>query len=211
MRKTILLFAMIVVASFASCKKEDTNPTGGSSDDQSQSYFPLKVGNVWEYESTLSKVPTRVKNEIEGQTVINGKTYFVMNSTGTTLKSNYRYENGVVYFVGANGYGIDETKEFVLNDFNKAIGDSIVFEGTNSQGYPSKTVFVIKAKDVTRTIKGVTYTNVIVYDNYSYYKLFGTEWTLFATFTSLYGKGVGYLGGDYGASGTYDLSSYSFK
>ena len=202
---------MIAVATLASCKNEVSNPTGGTTDDQSQSYFPLKVGYVWEYSSTLPKIPSLIKNEIEGQTVINGKTYFVMNSTGTTLKSNYRYENGVLYFVGANGYGIDETKEFVINDFNKAIGDSLVFEGSNSQGFPSKTVFVIKAKGVTRTIKGVTYTNVIVYDNYSYYMFYSNEWTLFSTFTSFYGKGVGYLGGDYGVSGTYDLSSYSFR
>ncbi len=211
MRKTILLFAMITIATFTSCKNEDTNPTGGTTDDQSQSYFPLKVGNVWEYESTLTKTPTHVKNEIIGQTVINGKSYFVMNASSSTITANYRYENNVLYSIGVNGYGLDETKEFVVNDFNKAIGDSIVLEGLNPQGYPMKTVFIITEKGGTRTIRGVTYTNVIAYDNYSYYSFFGTEWTLYATFSSLYGKGVGYLGGDYGNLGTHYLSSHSFK
>ncbi|MBK9246821.1 MAG: hypothetical protein IPM69_01595 [Ignavibacteria bacterium] len=212
MRKNVLLFAMIVVATFASCTKESTNPTSNViTDDQSESYFPLKVGNSWEYSSTLPKLPTFVKNEIEGQTVINGKTYFVMNSSATSAKTNYRYENNVLYSIGVNGFGFDETKEYVLNNFNQSIGDSLVFVGTNPQGFPMKTVFIIKAKGATRTIKGVTYSNVIAYDNLSYYSFIGTDWTLYSTFSSYYGKGVGYLGGDYGASGTYDLSSYNIK
>lgn len=212
MKKHFLYVVIIAVTTLMSCTKQDSNPTsGGDIGDQSQSYFPLSAGSWWEYSSTVQGLPSTVRNEIEGQTVINGKTYFVMNTTGSSVKSNYRIEQNKLYFIGKNGFGFDENTEFMMNDFGANVGDSLVFVGTNQQGIPSKAVFVIKAKGITKTFKGVTYKDVIAYDNYSYFSFLVNDWTLYSTFTSYYAKGVGYIGGEYGASGTYELSSYSIK
>jgi hypothetical protein len=79
------IFSALIAFSLFSCKKDDPAVDSGLKD-----YFPLEVGNKWEfeYDETI---------EVIGTTTISGKTYFALKGNYDT--TYYRVESDKVYFI----------------------------------------------------------------------------------------------------------------
>jgi hypothetical protein len=80
-----LIFSAVLAFSLFSCKKDDTNVDTGTND-----YFPLEVGNKWEFEYDEFI-------EVIGTTTISGKTYYALKGNYDT--TYYRIGSNKVYFV----------------------------------------------------------------------------------------------------------------
>ena len=221
MRKSIVIAALVVMAALGSCSKSNS-PVAVAPDveiDQSQSYFPMKVGYWWQYEYSFSAVPDTVKYFIAGTEVKNGKTYYdyALSDAGNENSSLYcRYENNKMYAFGANQYGLDTAKEYVFMDFNLAVGDSTVILGTYTpkgatESLPQKTVIQRIGGITTFTARnGIVYKDVMVFRTSIYYQS-SSSWKLLTTYDDYYSKGVGWVYTYYENNVFIELQDYSFK
>lgn len=96
MKKTVLLLALPLTM-IISCSKEKLDPVSSSGSSASASFIPLKVGNYWVYETyeidTLGneKLTTQYDSvTVIKDTLINGQTYFKVQSSGATAASLFR-------------------------------------------------------------------------------------------------------------------------
>ena len=85
-----------------------------------QGYYPLQVGNLWQYQSTELGSIDRWETRILGDTILpNSKTY--SNFDGTNFGTRFlRQEGSRVY-----GYSVGDSSEFVLFDFSANVGDTM--------------------------------------------------------------------------------------
>ena len=111
-----------MIASFASCNKEHSNPKLDPVD--KTNYFPLEIGNYWIYEhydidsSGIETERNRTDNVILSRdTIINGNQYFILEGT------NYPFDDGnwgiVDILRDSSGYLVNEKGqiEFSADNF----------------------------------------------------------------------------------------------
>jgi hypothetical protein len=88
---------------------------------QAQGYFPLQIGNIWQYSSADIMNPDMpLESKIVGDTLLsNGKSYSTIS--GLTLGTNFlRQEGSKVY-----GYDRTDSAEYILLDYTANSGDTL--------------------------------------------------------------------------------------
>jgi Secretion system C-terminal sorting domain len=85
-----------------------------------QGYYPLQIGNIWQYHSSDPTDPTILDSRIVGDTILpNGKSYFMM--TGFTLGSSFLRQDSSTVFA----YDVSDSSEYKLFDFSASPHDTI--------------------------------------------------------------------------------------
>ena len=167
MKKSNFYLGLLLIATiFAGCKKGSSNhttPISGSS-----TYFPVTSGSSWVYNDAITNGGTSINTiSMTGKTVvINGKTYYAALSISPTKG------NDTTYYYAAN-------HEYAIRGSNAAAGVTIELQAGNDAqpaGYtwttipsdngiigslPAQTVNTIVEKNVTKTVNGKIFTNVI--------------------------------------------------
>jgi len=85
-----------------------------------QGFFPLQVGNVWQYQYVDPLNPMPLESKIIGDTLLsNGKRYSII--TGYTLGTNFlRQEGSKVY-----AYDVTDSAEYILLDYAANLNDTL--------------------------------------------------------------------------------------
>jgi len=137
---SILFYLSIVL--FISC-----NENGLTSQENDNSYFPLKVGNKWYYNSFTSfqqydSTNINLTSEVIGKKQLFGKTYF-------SIKSTYFDENGSIIYLDTSYYSCsnDTLYEYMSDDnnnFYESIYAIFILEkGDKYNNYMRSTEYVI--------------------------------------------------------------------
>lgn len=126
------VFYLFLAISIFSCTKEDDKDTtpiseinSGTGTVDEKSYFPLEVGNSWEY---LRGEEIRVES-IVGKREINGKSYFIYAFNDAKDSSYYRIENDTLYSLDRQypddtiKRNIEDQSEFSLISLDAQVGD----------------------------------------------------------------------------------------
>ncbi|MFN8360592.1 MAG: hypothetical protein U0264_11820 [Candidatus Kapaibacterium sp.] len=213
MKKYLLIVTIVMVGVLSSCTKNDP-VAPGDTNDQSQSYSPMKVGYWWEYTSTMKGYPPTYRFTIGPEEMKNGKSYLTSTYSNSTSKGYFRIENNKIIALGPNiTLGIEGEEEYVSIDFNKAIGETIEYSRIDGiTGYPLRNVLLMKEKrDTFTTPSGVTYKDIVVLRN-SLYLQYPTSGQRLMTYSeSYFAKGIGQVYTTTQESGDMDLKDYSFK
>jgi hypothetical protein len=91
-----------------------------------QGYYPLEVGNKWEYSDCFSNEHLYTTKTVKDTIMPNGKKYTFLWSkkdTTTIYLQYFRQEENKVY-----AYSIYEEKEFLWYDFSKTTGDTVTIQ-----------------------------------------------------------------------------------
>jgi len=128
MRK--LFYLGFMVALFASCDKEDSNPIIEPID--KANYFPLEIGNYWIYEhfdlDSLGNETERNRTDsviLSRDTIINGNQYFILEGT------NYPFNGGrwgiVDILRDSSGYIVNEKGQirFSADNFSDTLASKV--------------------------------------------------------------------------------------
>ena len=212
---SILLMAVI----FAGCKKDSSNkttPISGSS-----SYFPVTQGSSWVYNDAITNGATSTNTiSMTGKTlVINGKTYYAALSISPTKG------NDTTYYYAAD-------HDYAIRGSNAAAGVTIELQAGNDAqpaGYtwttipsdngtigslPAQTINTIVEKNITKTVNGKVYLNVIHTRANLQYNA-GTGFLTVATYDIYLAKGIGLIEADSSIGGAlYEsetITSYTIK
>lgn len=161
MKKGLLPVLFFFVFGCISCKKDRVvTPSGGD-------YLPLTSGSTWKY-SYASDGGTRdtlILTMTGGTTKINGKTYYDAMSTyrqGTS--QGYFYAGNHIYTTRSAAVGASVSIELQLLNDTASVGYQWTSSPTDDgtlDGQPAKTVNTIVEKGISRTVNGMTFTNVI--------------------------------------------------
>jgi len=229
LKKRLLILLPVIILFFGACKKDEgpyaglvlvsgDNPVGNNFSD---TYMPTSTGSSWTYITSGLTTPETMETHITGViTNINGSDYFELKSS-TPGKENivqYYYVKDHVYKTQATSLLTALTIEFYyLNDDLPVGGEwTGVPTATGSiNGVPARTLGKILEKDISKTVLGKTYTNVIhtqVTLQYNYG--LGNGFEDAATYDYYLAKGIGLIESDANASGvtaSTKLSSYTIK
>ncbi|HEY4327046.1 MAG TPA: hypothetical protein VGN20_23875 [Mucilaginibacter sp.] len=163
MKRNLFIILAGLFLFFAGCKK-DTGNQPSSAD----SYFPTTAGSSWRYfdivqDGTKDTIIVKMTNQTA---IFNGKTY----TAATTMSrqsgagTEYFYAANHLFALRALNAYAGTTVEFKMFNDTAAVGSSLISSPTDDglvDGVPARTVNTIVAKNLTRTIGGKTYTNVI--------------------------------------------------
>lgn len=218
----LVLLWCLLVGTIVSCSKkdeEDPQPATSTSND----YFPTTANSSWEYGGD-----DPYKGSVTGATkVINGKTYFELETARDSdiQKSYLRKENGAYWALGMMNA---ETIEMVVLKDNVPVGNSweykIPFDEMELEGFTeedkealeifagleTKIKYTIAEKDITKTVAGKTFNNVIHVKYDASVSFSGQDMPL-ATTHYYFAKGVGLILSDLGEFGQYPLLKYAIK
>ncbi|HEY4197855.1 MAG TPA: hypothetical protein VGM63_20080 [Mucilaginibacter sp.] len=214
MRKYLFVIAVGAVL-MAGCKSKN-DPTPASSN----SYFPVTSGSTWTYNDVAGGNTNTLTITMTGATsVINGKTYYVASSNssvrGTSTGDYYAANHD--YAIRATNAAAGVTVELQLGDDSKAVGYSWTTSPTDNgtvSGFPARTVNTVKEVNVTKTVNGKSFTNVIHTQVALQYDL-GSGFQNTAVYDIYLAKGVGMIELDTSINGsaseTETITSYTVK
>lgn len=133
------LVLVLVLITFIGCNED--SPTEPLYTNFTESYFPLHIGNEWQYESTRDD-STYFYYRISGKETIANKEYFVIIDNFYGLDTNYiRSDNGVQYYI------YKENRDMPYRDFRNI---TLIKDTYNNQNIDCKielnSINVIKTK-----------------------------------------------------------------
>lgn len=228
------LLGLVVVFALASCQKEvgfDTptggggtggGGTGGGGSTASDSYQPMTKDSWWKYKDTGVVNQTMTITATGQKKTIGSKVYDVANFTGTVqgTAEGYFYVAKPVYGVrqDVNNGTISTIELIYLND-TASVGYKWTDNMPPVNGFPARFNGEIKERNITKTVNGKTYTNVIHTQTRLEYEFPVLGWTEFAVYDYYVAKGIGMIKieteiiafGVSGGKGVRDLIDYSIK
>lgn len=211
-RFVIALYAVIVL--FTSCQKEITGdiiPKG------TDTYQPVTLNSYWKYKDSATGVISTTTS-LNTTKVIDNKTYYVFKSesAGQPAQESYiRISNNLYAVFGSlNNFG---TIELIYLYDNKPPGFTWSYIAGIVNGFPAKINGKIIATDISKTVNGKNYTNVIHTQFNLEYDL-GAGYQRFAVYDYYVAKNIGIIRAetDINASGSVyktvsELLDYSIK
>lgn len=198
-----VLIWCLMLGIMVSCgdKDEDTSPATTELD-----YFPTTKGSTWNYGGTNPYSVTATGNT----KVIEGKTYseFETKQGSETRKSYLLKEKGVY-----TGIGMDPTiGNIALTFLKEETPEGKPWFQTNvMNGIDTKTTFTIIAKNMTKTVEGKTYKEVIHVQTKTSITFMEMEIDSGIEMNYFWAKGVGLILTDAGQYANIPLMTYSIK
>lgn len=223
-----LLVLVTVVLVLAGCQKEISsetpssggNPPGGGGGTSPDTYQPVTKGSFWKYKDSALTGLTTLMTATGNQKTIGGKTYQVITSetTGQPATEGYFYVAKPLYGIRQDvNNGVATTIEFVhLND-TASVGYAWTDNMPPVNGLVARFQGAIMEKNISKTVAGKNFTNVIHTQLNLEYELPILGWTQFAVYHYYIAKGVGIIRIEtnvtFGASvrTVADLIDYSIK
>jgi hypothetical protein len=200
--RLIALLALLMLIAI-SCKENSNSP-----DDQEGWYQPLKIGNWWKYETSGTGMPPQITYNVDNETTINGKKWFVIKNDYNSGLVYYRYE-GTVLMMKTTTNTLD--LEYKVFDNNGKTGDSLITQFA-SNGISYKVVTKITEKGTNITVKGKEYKDCLKVDMVLYTNIPGTnEWGEFLTEEDWFALNIGLIYMDAGELSHRELLEYSLK
>lgn len=200
------LACMALGIMLTACAKDD-NPAGPGTPGSGNPYFPLTTGSTWTFTvEQPGRPPFDYSATVNGDTVIDGKTYIRMSTTLSTGNSYARVEsNGDVYSVsGPGGVELKVLKGDPKNGETWSID-------RNVGGTMNYYTYTIGNADTTCTVRGRTYANVVRVEVADSVIILGMKYPV-DTGRYFFAKGVGLVQSRFDRlATTVDLISYSVK
>jgi hypothetical protein len=164
MKRNLLVILAVLTLFYVSCKKDSANTTPSSAD----SYFPVTPGSTWRYYDLVqgSNTDTITIKMTGGTSSFNNKTYYnaATMSTNSGAGTEYFYAANHSYAVRALNAYAGTTIELKLYNDTATVGNSLLSIPTDNglvDIIPARTINTVIAKNLTRTINGKTFTDVI--------------------------------------------------
>lgn len=222
-----LFILVTVVLALASCQKElsvDTpgsgNPPTGGGGTAADTYQPITKGSFWKYKDSALTGQTTLMTATGNTKTIGGKNYHVITSetTGQPATEGYFYVAKPLYGIRSDvNNGIATTIEFIhLND-TASVGYTWTDNMPPVNGLAARFIGTVAERNISKTVAGKNYTNVIHTQLNLEYELPILGWTNFAVYDYYTAKGVGIIRIEttltFGASlrTVSDLIDYSIK
>lgn len=168
MRAIFLIPGLLLSLAFFSCQKEVsvdtiTGNNGNNGSSGISTYQPLSAGSFWTYKDSASG-STHTLTIINKQKTINNRLYTAVLSTASA-DTAYMAVDGADYFTLAQGNSPNTGASFdfifhYLND-TAAVGSSWEETAGQGNGFTAYIKTTIKEKDITHTVAGKTFDNVI--------------------------------------------------
>jgi hypothetical protein len=174
MKTRFLYLLSVLLITLSSCQKEVTDPdvqpttggtggTGGTGNTGSGTYLPLTKNTFWKFQDSASGAIT-IMTVLDKTTTINGKLFTdVLGSNSTQTDTGYMTRQGADYFTYAqvnNGTSSGNFLFHYLND-TAAAGSSWEYIAGQGNGYVAYIKTTIVERNLSRTVAGKTYTDVI--------------------------------------------------
>jgi hypothetical protein len=221
LKQTLAMLAAICLISvlFTACGKktsDDPDPDGSST--TSTSYQPLSVNSNWTYLTDYPTADNVVLTATASTQTFNKKAYTVVQAKGAKLgtQNQYFYNANHLYNYRVPVDGLGTIDFTYLNDnaaANATWTANVTDDGTLN-GIPARMTGTIAEKDVTKTVSGKKYTDVIHTTVLLQYQLIAPTYTTLATYDFYVAKGIGIVEMDsntYGVTSTLKLQSYQIK
>jgi hypothetical protein len=164
MKRNLLVILAVLTLFYASCKKDSANTTPSSAD----SYFPVTPGSTWRYYDLVQSgsTDTITIKMTGGTSIFNNKTYYnaATSSTNSGAGTEYFYAANHSYAIRALNAYAGTTIELKLYNDTAAVGSNFISTPTDNglvDLLPARTINTVIAKNLTKTINGKTFTDVI--------------------------------------------------
>ena len=164
-KEKFYLGILLIATIFVGCKKDSSNKTTPPG---SSTYFPVTAGSSWVYNNAITNGATNTNTiTMTGKTVvINGKTYYSALSITPTKETDttYYYAEDHDYAIRGSNAAAGVTIELQAGNDAQPVGYTWTTAPSDNgtiAGLPAQTVNTIVEKNVSRTINGKVYTNVI--------------------------------------------------
>lgn len=188
-----------------------TGSTGTAAIDTTKGYSPNVTGTYWKYITSGSYADTTTQT-VTGTTTINAKLYSVIAATSTLSGSGTGYVSNVNHIYTERQTAQGAIVEITYLKDDAAVGNTWTAPASDLgtiNGIPARIYGTMTAKNLTKTVSGITYVNVVhtaVQLQYNY----GGGYTTFGTYDYYITKGVGIIEIDSSAGGfgtTVNVSS----
>jgi len=164
MKRNLLVILAVLTLFYVSCKKDSANTTPSSAD----SYFPVTSGSTWRYYDFVqgSSTDTITLKMTGGTSIFNNKTYYntATKSTNSGAGTEYFYSANHSYAIRALNAYAGTIIELKLYNDTATVGNNLISTPTDNglvDVIPARTINTVVAKNLTRTINGKTFTDVI--------------------------------------------------
>lgn len=202
MKRIFLLVAVIAV--LASCQKEMSydsstggGPSGGGGGGSTpDTYQPVTAGSFWKYKDSAFTGQVTLMTATGTKKTFGGKTYDVIKSetAGQPAVEGYFYVAKPLYGIRQDvNNGIATTIEFIhLND-TASVGYSWTDNMPPVNGLSARFNGTIMERNISKTVTGKNFTNVIHTQLELEYEIPVLGWTSFAVYDYYIAKGVGII------------------
>ena len=164
MKRNLLVILALLTLFYASCKKDQANKTPSSAD----SYFPVTAGSTWRYYDLVQggSTDTITIKMTGGTSTFDNKTYYnaASISTNNGAGTEFFYAANHEYSIRALNAYAGTTIELKLYNDTATVGNNLFSTPTDNglvDIIPARTINTVIAKNLTWTINGKTFTNVI--------------------------------------------------
>ena len=214
-----LYFYAAILLLIAGCKLDKPDYTNFLA--TANSYQPVTKGSYWTYQENASGDLDTSTTTITGfSTAINGRAYYQVSTSYRSqvfpTDSGYFSNSGHIYTTLGKSES-DTLETYYLNDTTAVNGSWIAKvngSGTLS-GYPARFAGQIVEKNISRTVNGKSFVNVIHTKGYLQYDYgTGSGYTTVISFDYFVAKGIGIIEEDASGSGfttVRTILDYSIK
>lgn len=179
MKKILAAVLLVAAVGFTGCEEETTSPNTPAG----ANYFPMTQGSSWTYEVTNIFVPGSVDTDtktIAGDTTVNGKKYFRVNSTDSGTSDFIRRSNDTIFTLSEEG-----TDEIMAIERKGATWTKTFTDDEAS----TTVVFTVVDKGIGHTVSGKSYSDVLHVRGEG--SLVVEDETIEMEFNGYFAKGVG--------------------
>lgn len=196
MKKTYTLILAVAAIFISSCKKDSKKIPANNS--TYNSYFPLTSASTWKYLVTGAGVNDTLMVQLIGAaTAINGKVYYNTNSMYQKMGSSvgYFFRSNHLYGSNSSNAAAGLTIEFQFLNDTAAAGRNWISSPTVNglvNGVHARTVNTIKEVNISKTVGGKIFNNVIHTEVDLQYN-YGAGYESSALYEFYFAKGVGMI------------------
>jgi len=206
LRMKRVLFLVAVIAALTSCQKEMSfdsstgSPSGGGGTggggSTTDTYQPVTKGSFWKYKDSAFTGQITLMTSTGTQKTIGGKSYYVITSetTGQPAFEGYFYVNKPVYGTRQDlNNGVVTTIEFVHLVDTASVGATWTTNMPPVNGLNAQCIGTMMEKNISKTVAGKNFTNVIHTQLDLQYEVPILGWTSFAIYDYYIAKNIGII------------------
>lgn len=217
-----LLFSLFIISCQKEASEEVIQPgTGGGGANSGGNYFPLTEGSWWKYKDSITgKISTQKMLKIT-KTINNIKYTGYQAVLGTITDTAWAAAPQPNYYISAEGVSPNTGATYdltfhYLND-TASVGYNWTYTAGHGNGFTAYIKTTILERNISTTVSGKTYSNVIHTSLDFSYELFGTPMEV-GTYHYYTAKGIGIIkvvsefhGGGISFRSSNDLMEYHIQ